>query len=199
MLRRINVPASFLIAVGLFLSSSSCRQTTPIVSQDLLLTVSVTAAKGGGVDPDPNETRLSTSEPAVATVTASITTIPSDGLDLTTELPSTTPTILTRFAVIGDYGLAGDPERDVSNLIKGWKPDFIVTTGDNNYPDGKAETIDENIGQYFQEYIFPYSGEYGVGGNINRFFPTLGRGITILFGALSISLRSIVIVGNLMG
>lgn len=31
------------------------------------------------------------------------------------------------FAVIGDYGLAGQPLLDVSNLIKSWNPDFIVT------------------------------------------------------------------------
>ena len=38
-----------------------------------------------------------------------------------------------RFAVLGDYGLAGQPLTDVSNLIKSWNPDFVITTGDNNY------------------------------------------------------------------
>ncbi len=42
------------------------------------------------------------------------------------------------FAVIGDYGLAGQPLLDVSNLVKGWNPDFIVTLGDNNYPNGQS-------------------------------------------------------------
>lgn len=41
-----------------------------------------------------------------------------------------------RFAVIGDYGTAGQNELDVSNLVKSWTPDFIITVGDNNYPDG---------------------------------------------------------------
>jgi hypothetical protein len=89
--------------------------------------------------------------------------------------PSETPPPVTRFAVIGDFGLAGEPERDVADLVKSWNPDFIITTGDNNYPDGKAETIDENIGQYFHEYIFPYAGAYGPGAEVNRFFPTLGN------------------------
>ena len=67
------------------------------------------------------------------------------------------------FAAIGDYGLAGQPLLDVSNLIKSWNPDFIVTLGDNNYPDGAAWSIDDNIGQYFHEYIFKYKGKYGEG------------------------------------
>lgn len=79
------------------------------------------------------------------------------------------------FAVIGDFGLAGQPVLDVSNLIKSWNPDFIVTVGDNNYPDGAAATIDVNIGQYFHEYIYEYKGIYGAGSPTMRFFPSLGN------------------------
>ena len=79
------------------------------------------------------------------------------------------------FAVIGDFGLAGQPLLDVSNLIKSWNPDFIVTVGDNNYPDGAAATIDDNIGQYFHEYIYEYSGKYGAGSPTMRFYPSLGN------------------------
>jgi len=81
----------------------------------------------------------------------------------------------TRFAVIGDYGDAGEPVADVAALVKSWNPEFIITTGDNNYPSGEAETIDVNIGQYFHEFIFPYSGSYGDGADSNRFFPSLGN------------------------
>ncbi|PYV85585.1 MAG: alkaline phosphatase, partial [Acidobacteria bacterium] len=56
-----------------------------------------------------------------------------------------------RFAVIGDYGTAGQNELDVSSLVKSWNPDFIITVGDNNYPDGWASTIDRNIGQYYHD------------------------------------------------
>ena len=80
-----------------------------------------------------------------------------------------------RFAVLGDYGLAGQPLTDVSNLIKSWNPDFVMTTGDNNYPDGGTATIDKNIGQYFAAFINPYTGAYGSGATVNRFFPTLGN------------------------
>jgi tartrate-resistant acid phosphatase type 5 len=80
-----------------------------------------------------------------------------------------------RFAAIGDYGLAGGPEADVAALVKSWRPDFVITLGDNNYVNGSAETIDANIGQYYAAFIFPYHGAYGPGAEINRFFPVLGN------------------------
>lgn len=80
-----------------------------------------------------------------------------------------------RFAVIGDYGYAGQAETDVSTLVKSWNPDFIITLGDNNYNSGAASTIDRNIGLYYSSFISPYSGSYGKGDTINRFFPSLGN------------------------
>lgn len=79
-----------------------------------------------------------------------------------------------RFAVIGDFGIVGEPAAQVAALVRGWQPDFVVTTGDNNYPDGEAETIDVNIGQYYQEFINDYRGQYGPGSATPRFFPVLG-------------------------
>lgn len=93
-----------------------------------------------------------------------------------TETPTLTPEPLTaRFAVIGDYGADTLAEMEVAILIHGWQPDFIITTGDNNYPFGAADTIDAHIGQYYHDYIFPYSGIYGSGADSNRFYPTLGN------------------------
>jgi len=80
-----------------------------------------------------------------------------------------------RFAVIGDYGDGSEAESDVATLVKSWDPDIIVTTGDNNYNNGSADTIDENIGQFFREFIYPYKGSYPGGGQVNRFFPSLGN------------------------
>lgn len=99
-----------------------------------------------------------------------------------TPLPSTT-LIFTpvsqpqsvKFAVIGDYGEDNSAEADVAALIQGWQPDFIITVGDNNYPSGAANTIDANVGKYYHDYIYPYSGTYGPGAEVNRFFPTLGN------------------------
>src|SRR5688572_14541074 len=95
--------------------------------------------------------------------------------------------------VIGDFGVAvlgassAAVELSVANLIKRWDPDFIVTLGDNNYPDGLSSTIDPNIGQFFAEYIHPYTGAYGPGGSTNRFFPTLGNHDWAANGAPSIA------------
>jgi len=79
------------------------------------------------------------------------------------------------FAVIGDFGIAGQEEADVAALVDSWDVDFIVTVGDNNYPDGEWETIDQNIGQYYSDYIFPYVGEYESTATENRFWPALGN------------------------
>ncbi|GBD09957.1 Alkaline phosphatase [Candidatus Thermoflexus japonica] len=80
-----------------------------------------------------------------------------------------------RFAVIGDYGQAGPPAEAVARLVRSWNPDFIVTTGDNNYPRGEARTMDANIGRYYHMFIAPYRGRYGPGADRNRFFPALGN------------------------
>jgi hypothetical protein len=80
-----------------------------------------------------------------------------------------------RFAVIGDFGSDSQAEADVARLVKGWHPHFVATVGDNNYPEGAASTIDQNIGKYYYEFISPYRGQYGSGAVANRFFPTLGN------------------------
>lgn len=80
-----------------------------------------------------------------------------------------------RFAVIGDYGGDCPDELKVSDMIKSWDPDFIVTTGDNNYPNGDRATIDANIGKYFSDFIGNYMGKYGPGSPVNRFFPSVGN------------------------
>lgn len=80
-----------------------------------------------------------------------------------------------RFAVIGDYGSGSKRARNVADLVKSLKPDFITTVGDNNYPAGSADTIDKNIGQFYHAYIYPYKGKYGPGAGVNRFFPIPGH------------------------
>lgn len=89
-----------------------------------------------------------------------------------TTIISYTPDV---FAIIGDYGLSGPDEEAVANLVKSWKPGFILTVGDNNYPDGANSTIDINIGKYYHHYIDPYNGIYGNSADTNRFFPSLGN------------------------
>src|SRR5437773_12431375 len=87
--------------------------------------------------------------------------------------------LLTRLAVIGDYSADTQvaPVRDVSNLVKSWNPDGVLTVGDNNYQNGGADTIDANIGQWYHQFIYPYTGSYGAGSadNQNHFWPALGN------------------------
>ena len=120
-----------------------------------------------------------TSAPAPSLTSAPVQpspTLPPSSTPLSpTEPPATPAPQPVRFAVIGDYGEGNQAEEDVADLVKSWKPDFIITVGDNNYPNGAAETIDFNIGQYYHEFIYPYTGAYGPGAESNRFFPTLGN------------------------
>jgi len=71
-------------------------------------------------------------------------------------------------AVIGDYGTKTSNTTAVANRVHSWNPDAVITTGDNNYPDGKAATINRNI-------TIPY-GRY-ITSNLatNRFWPSLGN------------------------
>lgn len=80
-----------------------------------------------------------------------------------------------RFAVIGDFGNGSTNEARVAALVRSWNPDFVITTGDNNYPDGEADTIDNHIGQYYGQFIGNYQGIYGPGSLTNRFWPSLGN------------------------
>lgn len=81
----------------------------------------------------------------------------------------------THFAIVGDYGKDTVAEGDVANMIAGWNPDFIVTTGDNNYETGAAATIDANIGKYYHNFIYNYTGAFGAGSATRRFYPSLGN------------------------
>ncbi len=85
----------------------------------------------------------------------------------------------TRIAVIGDFSsdVQTAPTRDVAALVKSWAPGDVVTVGDNNYPDGAADTIDQNIGQWYHSFIAPYKGTYGAGpaDGQNHFWPSLGN------------------------
>jgi hypothetical protein len=80
-----------------------------------------------------------------------------------------------RFGVIGCYGTGYPDAGQVASLVKSWNPDFIITTGDNNYQEGAALTIDKNVGQWYSDYIYPYYGSYGSTATVNAFFPTLGN------------------------
>jgi hypothetical protein len=93
------------------------------------------------------------------------------------------PLSKVRFVAMGDYGRSGPAEQQVAELVTALHPDYVITTGDNNYPAGSASTIDENIGQYFSELIHPYLGNYASSASENRFFPALGNHDWVTSGA----------------
>jgi tartrate-resistant acid phosphatase type 5 len=81
-----------------------------------------------------------------------------------------------RFVAIGDFGFHTlTHEADVAALVHALLPDFVITTGDNNYPRGEAATLDLNVGLHYSEFIAPYLGEFGEGAAQNRFFPSPGN------------------------
>jgi len=151
-----------LILAGLLLVA--CDPGTPAIETTPLTTLmaSLTPPSTTVAQPD-------------VTIQAPVTEIPAPVSPTSTLPPGPTAQESFRFAIIGDYGEGGDAERDVADLVKSWNPDFIITVGDNNYPDGAYETIDQNIGKFYHEYIYSYLGSFGEGADSNRFFPSLGN------------------------
>jgi hypothetical protein len=49
------------------------------------------------------------------------------------------------FAVVGDFGSGTGNESAVAALIASWRPDFVLTVGDNAYPDGSSAVLDRDI------------------------------------------------------
>ena len=76
------------------------------------------------------------------------------------------------FAAMGDFGGDNSNEQAVADLIDSKSVDLILTTGDNSYG---STAIDINIGKYYADYIGGYTGAYGPGSPMNRFFPSLGN------------------------
>jgi tartrate-resistant acid phosphatase type 5 len=152
------------ILAALAVSLAACSFATPAQQP----TATLVPAPLPSETPTPTPILLS----STTTATSTSTEAPPTPISTPTDQPVGES---VRFAVIGDYGNGSQNEGDVAALIKSWGPDLIITTGDNNYPDGTADTIDEHIGQFFSEFISPYYGSYGEGGQENRFFPSPGN------------------------
>ena len=135
-------------------------------------------ATGSATPQAATATHFSTSPSAALASATSIPASPTPLASFTATAipePSATPNPPLRFAVIGDFGEGNQAEADVASLVHSWNPGIVLTVGDNNYPLGTASTIDTHIGQYYHDFIFPYTGTYGPGAAENRFFPSLGN------------------------
>jgi tartrate-resistant acid phosphatase type 5 len=113
--------------------------------------------------------------PVIAATTQTHSPVPPSPTATFTPMPTVTSVPPLIFAAIGDYGTGDEGEADVAAQVLSWNPEFIITLGDDNYPVGAAEHIDEANGQFFHFFIYPYKGSYGAGADFNRFFPTLGN------------------------
>ena len=118
---------------------------------------------------------------AMVACAASVDDVGSDPVDLAddsepgvVDTPGEVEDPVT-FAIIGDYGNGGPSELSVANLVNQWDAQFIITLGDNNYPDGEESTIDAHVGAFYSDWIHPYTGQYGTGADENRFFPSPGN------------------------
>ena len=107
------------------------------------------------------------------------------------------------FAVIGDYGGGGYDTYQVAEMVKSWEPDFILTTGDNNYPDGEQESFEDNISDYYGDFIFNFdASQYdrcngaAFSDSINRFFPSPGNHDVNTFYGLAPYKRFFTLPGN---
>ncbi|MDU8884794.1 metallophosphoesterase [Yeosuana sp. MJ-SS3] len=87
-----------------------------------------------------------------------------------------------RFAAFGDYGDGSNNEAKVAELVHSLSPDFVITLGDNNYPNGSTYTLNEHIGKFYCDYIYNFDAsiEQQCKGQafeerLNRFFPSLGN------------------------
>ncbi len=150
------------LSIGLVVSLAVLLAACAPFSPPVTATAAATPPPTATTPSQPNATL----EPAGATATSSPSSTPE---------PSATANPNDVFAVIGDYGEGGQAEADVAGLVHSWNPDFVITVGDNNYPLGAASTIDAHIGQFYSDFIHPYTGTYGTGATENRFFPTLGN------------------------
>ncbi|MEJ2300503.1 MAG: metallophosphoesterase [Anaerolineales bacterium] len=158
-------PVKMGVLIGVFFLIVLTACATTLATPTLIPTKMARPTFTLGPTTDPTQPPLETA----ATTDTAILTSPTPTATLT---PTPEP---VRFAVIGDYGNGEQSEADVAELVKSWNPDFIITTGDNNYASGEASTIDENIGQFYHQFIYPYQGTYGAGAEANRLFPSLGN------------------------
>lgn len=174
-LKSLRSPFRLIVPLTLIFLALACRLPGTSYPQDLQLTSTVETAPTTAQSASPEGTIPPESPTGIPPTATNLPDTPTPSNTPTTSSPTEKSFSGVRLAVIGDYGLAGPAEGDVANLIKSWGVDYILTTGDNNYPTGSYESIDVNIGQYFHEYISPYNGSYGAGAVENRFFPTLGN------------------------
>jgi hypothetical protein len=62
---------------------------------------------------------------------------------------------LTTFAAIGDFGEDNADTANVASMVDGWRPDFIITLGDNRYDN---DIYDNVVGRRYCSYLANVNG-----------------------------------------
>jgi hypothetical protein len=89
------------------------------------------------------------------------------------RMPGAAPEPKARFAVLGDFDGRWPQTQAVAKMIREWKPDFILTVGDNSYRSKTGTTaIYQDVVALFADYIRPPGA---ADAEQTRFFPTLGN------------------------
>lgn len=79
-------------------------------------------------------------------------------------------------AIISDYGIDDGDSWAVSRMVQSWAPDVVATAGNNNMSgDDSVAGIDRVVGRRYGNFINPYIGTFGTGGDKNRFWPAIGN------------------------
>lgn len=114
-----------------------------------------------------------------ATSTPSVPGSPKAAAPVTPALASASA---VRFAVIGDYGTGNSHAAKVARLVRGWRPSFIIATGDDYYaPAGGVGTAryDRSTGAFYCAWLagITTTGKRCHTGRAqtNAFFPALGN------------------------
>jgi hypothetical protein len=74
------------------------------------------------------------------------------------------------FAIISDYGSADTNEAKVSQMVRGWNPQFIITAGDNFHK--TLTPLETMIGQYYRwsfPNFFPAAGNHDITDPVNYY------------------------------
>jgi predicted phosphodiesterase len=74
------------------------------------------------------------------------------------------------FAIISDYGYADTNEAKVSQMVRGWNPQFVITAGDNFHK--TLTPLESMIGQYYRwsfPNFFPAAGNHDITDPVNYY------------------------------
>lgn len=77
--------------------------------------------------------------------------------------------MVTRFAMLGDFGDNSAAEANVAAMVAAQNPDFIVTAGDNRYG---TQSYQQTVADHYGAFVPPVSGGTSLE---NRFFPSPGN------------------------